>query len=176
MATIDSSSISFSHLQDAWSNASPNFAGGSDPGTSNISISEFHGATFTSGSAIEAEAGDSVSIDTHFKGRTFGSGTVALTSVSITGDTNPFTTMGNPYTYTAVPNSGATGVTYTWEWDDSGEQQGIPASSTGGIVDGDTITPDITFTVGLGTTSVLKVTASQSGASDVTGTLSLFVF
>ena len=72
-ATVDSSSISFSHLQTAWSNAS--FAGGSDPGTSTISISEFHGATFTSGDPIDANApGDSVSIETHFKERTFGSG------------------------------------------------------------------------------------------------------
>jgi hypothetical protein len=172
-AAVGTSSISFSGLRTSWGNAS--YAGGSDPGSSTISISEFHGATFTSGSPIDANgAGDSVSIDTHFKGRTFGSGTVALMSVSITGESNPFTTMGNPYTYTAVPNSGATSVTYAWEWDDSGEQQGDPAGPTGGIAHATTITPDITFTVGF-VTSVLKVTASQSGASDVTSTLSISV-
>jgi hypothetical protein len=71
-ADVGTSSISFSGLRTAWSNAS--YAGGSDPGSSTISISEFHGATFTSGDPINAdEAGDSVSINTHFKGRTFGS-------------------------------------------------------------------------------------------------------
>jgi hypothetical protein len=71
-AAVGTSSISFSGLRTAWGNAS--YAGGSDPGSSTISISEFHGATFTSGSPIDANgAGDSVSIDTHFKGRTFGS-------------------------------------------------------------------------------------------------------
>ena len=71
-ATVDSSAISFSHLRTAWQNAS--FAGGSDPGASTISISEFNGATFTSGDPIAATPGDAVSIDTHFKGRTFGGG------------------------------------------------------------------------------------------------------
>lgn len=78
MAGVGTSSISFSGLRTSWGNAS--YAGGSDPAASNsavhpgIAISEFHGATFTSGNPIDANgAGDSVSIDTHFKGRTFGS-------------------------------------------------------------------------------------------------------
>ena len=39
MADIGSSSISFSGLRTAWGNAS--YAGGSDPGSSNISLSNF---------------------------------------------------------------------------------------------------------------------------------------
>ena len=182
MAQVNTSGgTSFSELKSAYVAGGLTDASGDaslKDGSTAIDLSYFRNAKFTDGTSVPGSG--EIRIGTRFinsgTGRTFGSGTVALTSVSITGENNPFTTMGNPYTYTAVPNSGATGVTYTWEWDDSGEQQGIPASSTGGIVDGDTITPDITFTVGLGTTSVLKVTASQSGASDVTGTLSLFVF
>ena len=77
MAGVGSSNISFSGLRTAWNEVA--FAGGSDPTASSsavhpgIAISEFHGATFTSGDPIDANgAGDSVSIDTHFKDRTFG--------------------------------------------------------------------------------------------------------
>ena len=134
-----------------------------------VSLSDFDGATFTSGSAIDGDGSSALSIGTHFCGRTFGSGTVALTSVSISGDNVVFTTMGNPYTYTATPNTGATSVSYAWEWQ-SGQQGG---SSIGGIDDVNSRTPAITFDTF--TTSVLKVTASQSGASDVTSTLSISV-
>tara|TARA_B100001094_G_scaffold196889_1_gene190925 strand:- start:938 stop:2869 length:1932 start_codon:yes stop_codon:yes gene_type:complete len=69
MAGVGSSSISFSSLRTAWGNSS--YLGGSDPGSSNISISEFRGAEFTDGSSIP-DSGQ-ISIDSNFKGKTFGS-------------------------------------------------------------------------------------------------------
>ena len=69
MANIGSSSISFSGLRTAWGNSS--YLGGSDPGSSNISISEFRGAEFTDGSSVP-DSGQ-ISIDSNFKGKTFGS-------------------------------------------------------------------------------------------------------
>ena len=69
MANIGSSNISFSGLRTAWGNSS--YLGGSDPGSSNISISEFRGAEFTDGSSIP-DSGQ-ISIDSNFKGKTFGS-------------------------------------------------------------------------------------------------------
>tara|TARA_B100000575_G_scaffold1167_1_gene886 strand:- start:1413 stop:2222 length:810 start_codon:yes stop_codon:yes gene_type:complete len=69
MAGIGSSSISFSGLRTAWGNAS--YVGGSDPGASNISLSEFRNATFTDGTSVPASG--QISLDTNFKGKTFGS-------------------------------------------------------------------------------------------------------
>jgi hypothetical protein len=134
-----------------------------------ISFSDFDGATFTSGSPIDGDGSPALSIGTHFCGRTFGSGTVALTGVTISGDDTVFTTVDDTIQYTATPNSGATSVSYAWEWQ-SGQQGG---SSTGGISDTTSRTPTITFDTFA--TSVLKVTASQSGASDVTDTYSINV-
>jgi hypothetical protein len=70
-AAVGTSNISFSGLQTSWSNAS--FAGGSDPGTTNISLSEFAGATFTNSSSVPT-GGATISISSHFSGLTFGSG------------------------------------------------------------------------------------------------------
>ena len=47
MAGVGSSSISFSGLRTAWGNSS--YLGGSDPGSSNISISEFRGQNLQMG-------------------------------------------------------------------------------------------------------------------------------
>ena len=67
-AVINTSNISFTHLRTKWSNAG--FSGGSDPGTSNISLSEFRGATFTNGTTVPSSG--EISIKDDFKGKTFG--------------------------------------------------------------------------------------------------------
>ena len=67
MAAIGSTNISFSGLRTAWGNAS--YAGGSDPGATNISLSEFYGATFTDGT--RAPVSGEISIN-DFSGKTFG--------------------------------------------------------------------------------------------------------
>lgn len=67
MAGIGSTNISFSGLRTAWGNAS--YAGGSDPGATNISLSEFYGATFTDGT--RAPVSGEISIN-DFSGKTFG--------------------------------------------------------------------------------------------------------
>ena len=69
MAGVGSSSISFSGLRTAWGNSS--YLGGSDPGSSNISISEFRNAEFTDGTSVPSSG--QISIDSNFKGKTFGS-------------------------------------------------------------------------------------------------------
>tara|TARA_Y100000817_G_C16752436_1_gene497650 strand:- start:39 stop:866 length:828 start_codon:yes stop_codon:yes gene_type:complete len=72
-AYIGTQDISFSGLRSAWS-ATSYAPGGSDPGggsNSNISLSEFGGATFTDGSSVSASGGE-ISINDDFKGKTFG--------------------------------------------------------------------------------------------------------
>ena len=69
MATVGTSNISFLDLRNNWNSAS--FAGGSDPGTTNIKLSEFRNATFTDGSSVPSSG--SISINSDFKGKTFGS-------------------------------------------------------------------------------------------------------
>jgi hypothetical protein len=71
MAAVGSSNISFSGLRTAWGSAS--YAGGSDPGATNISISEFRGATFTDSTTVPTGSA-SISIGSHFRNKTFGSG------------------------------------------------------------------------------------------------------
>lgn len=68
MAGVGTGDISFSGLRTAWGNAS--YAGGSDPGATNISFSEFYGATFTDGTS--APSSGEISIG-DFTGKTFGS-------------------------------------------------------------------------------------------------------
>jgi len=65
-ADVGTSSISFSGMRTAWGAAGYN--GGSDPGSSNISLSEFRGAQLTKGDPIPSSG--SISINT-LKGRTF---------------------------------------------------------------------------------------------------------
>ena len=73
-AYIGTQHISFSGLRAAWS--ATGYAPGSDPGggsNSNISLSEFRGATFTSGPSVPSDSDEEISINDDFKGRTFGS-------------------------------------------------------------------------------------------------------
>ena len=71
-ASVGSSSISFSGLRTAWGNAS--YAGGSDPGSSNISLSEFRNATFSDGSSVPSSG--EISINDDFANKTFGSSNI----------------------------------------------------------------------------------------------------
>lgn len=80
MAGVGSSSISFSGLRTAWGNSS--YLGGSDPGSSNISISEFRNAEFTDGTSVPSSG--QISIDSNFKDKTFGSSSNSF----VTGDFN----------------------------------------------------------------------------------------
>ena len=74
---IGTSYISFSGLRSAWGDTSPAYVGVEvDPGSgsnSNISLSEFRGATFTSGPSVPSDSDEEISIEDDFKGRTFGS-------------------------------------------------------------------------------------------------------
>ena len=78
MAGVGSTNISFSGLRTAWGNAS--YAGGSDPGATNISLSEFRGATFTNGTT--APSSGEISINDDFKGKTFGSSSIVYNTGS----------------------------------------------------------------------------------------------
>jgi hypothetical protein len=64
---VPNSNISFLGMRNKWSEI--DFSGGSDPGTTDIKISEFRGATFTDGTNIPTTG--SISINTHLKSKTF---------------------------------------------------------------------------------------------------------
>ena len=66
-ADVGTSSISFSGMRTAWGTV--NYNGGSDPGSTNISLSGFRGAQFTNSTSIPSSG--SISINTNFKGKTF---------------------------------------------------------------------------------------------------------
>ena len=68
MAGVGTTNISLNSLRTAWGNAG--YAGGSDPGSTNISLSEFRGATFTGGTSVPSSG--EISINDDFKGKTFG--------------------------------------------------------------------------------------------------------
>ena len=75
---VGSSNISFSGLRESWGTES--YVGGSDPGSgsnSNISLSEFRGATFTNDTSVPDDSDEEISIEDDFQGRTFGSAAVA---------------------------------------------------------------------------------------------------
>lgn len=74
MAGVGSTNISFNSLRTAWGNAS--YAGGSDPGSTNISLSEFRGATFTDGTSVPSSG--EISINDDFKDKTFGSSSTSI--------------------------------------------------------------------------------------------------
>jgi hypothetical protein len=67
-APINSSNISFTHLRTQWNTAG--FNGGSDPGTSNISLSEFRGAVIGAMGQTVPGSG-AISFNSHFKGNKF---------------------------------------------------------------------------------------------------------
>tara|TARA_B110000902_G_scaffold41675_1_gene45097 strand:- start:2232 stop:4229 length:1998 start_codon:yes stop_codon:yes gene_type:complete len=66
---IGTTNISLLSLRTSWGEVG--YAGGSDPGSLNISLSEFRGAIFTTGSPIPSSG--QISIEDDFRGRTFGS-------------------------------------------------------------------------------------------------------
>mgnify|MGYP001256974108 CR=1 FL=1 len=70
--SVGSSNISFLGLRNNWNSVGT--PGGSDPGTTNISLAEFRGATFTDGTTVPGlpGSGEEISINDDFKGKTFG--------------------------------------------------------------------------------------------------------
>lgn len=74
MTNIGDTNISFSLLRQRWSESSflkSDGTNGTDPGSTNISLSEFRGALFTDGESVPNNG--EVSINTHFKNNIFGS-------------------------------------------------------------------------------------------------------
>ena len=116
MAGVGTTNISFSGLRTAWGNAS--YAGGSDPGATDISLSEFHGATFTDGNSAPTSGEISIS---DFSGKTFGtpaSGNVIYESGDFRGYTTEWST--HP-TYLKGINASTTAQTYTGSTDITGK-------------------------------------------------------
>ena len=72
MAGVGTTNISLNSLRTAWGNAG--YAGGSDPGSTNISLSEFRGATFTDETSVPSSG--EISINDDFKGKTFGTSSI----------------------------------------------------------------------------------------------------
>ena len=74
---VPNTNISFSVLRNKWATAT--FPGGSDPGNKdNVSLSEFRGATFTDSTSVPASG--EISINDDFKGKTFGSSFIDISS------------------------------------------------------------------------------------------------
>ena len=116
MAEVGTGDISFSGLRTAWGNAS--YAGGSDPGATDISLSEFYGATFTDGNSAPASGEISIS---DFSGKTFGSqasGNVTYES----GDFRGYTSQWSTHTsYLKGINASTTAQAYTGSTDITGK-------------------------------------------------------
>jgi len=116
MAGVGTGDISFSGLRTAWGNAS--YAGGSDPGSTNISLSEFYGATFTDDTSAPASGEISIS---DFSGKTFGSqasGNVTYESGDFRGYTSQWSTLTS---YLKGINASTTAQTYTGSSDITGK-------------------------------------------------------
>lgn len=116
MAGVGTEDISFSSLRTAWGNAS--YTGGSDPGATNISLSEFYGATFTDGTSAPASGEISIS---DFSGKTFGSqasGNVTYESGDFRGYTTQWSTLTS---YLKGINASTTAQTYTGSSDITGK-------------------------------------------------------
>lgn len=77
-SSVGTSDITFSGLRSAWGNAG--YSGGTDPGSTNIQLSEFRGANFTDGTTVP-NSGE-ISINDDFKGKTFGSSGGSNTDIS----------------------------------------------------------------------------------------------
>ena len=78
MTIVGSDNISFIELRNKWSQATPPFlkkdtsyGSANDPGTINISLNSFRGASFIDGSYVPT-GNSEISIETHFKNKTFG--------------------------------------------------------------------------------------------------------
>ena len=167
-AAVGTSDISFSGLQTSWSNAS--FAGGSDPGTANISLSEFEGATFTDGSSVPT-GGDEISIS-DFSGLTFGSSTVSVTGVTlVVSDTTPDeSTTVSDFMKAIVAPSNATGtITLEFTTVSSGGTTATPATT--GYVSGSAGSNFMDYTFGSVTSNTniggIQANVKQNGGSVV---------
>ena len=78
--SVGSSDISFSGLQSAYAGTSLTNAAdnsGLNSGTTNTSMADFRGATFTDGNSVPASG--EISISAHMRGKTFGSSATTLT-------------------------------------------------------------------------------------------------
>lgn len=85
MTDIGDQNISFSLLRTRWSESSflkSDGTNGTDPGSTNISLSEFRGALFTNGESVPNNG--EISINSHFKNNVFGSANNSF----VTGDFN----------------------------------------------------------------------------------------
>lgn len=85
MTNISDTNIKFSVLRQRWSESSflkSDGTNGTDPGSTNISLSEFRGALFTDGESVPNSG--QISINTHFKNNIFGSSNKSF----VTGDFN----------------------------------------------------------------------------------------
>ena len=110
MAGIGSTNISFSGLRTAWGNVS--YSGGSDPGATNISLSEFYGARFKDETSAPASGEISIS---DFSGKTFG-------NVYESGDFRGYTSQWSTSTsYLKGINASTTAQTYTGSSDITGK-------------------------------------------------------
>ena len=64
-SSVGTSNITFLGLRNNWNEVS--FSGGSDPGTTNISLSEFRNATFTDGTTVPSTGEISIKDDLEVK-------------------------------------------------------------------------------------------------------------
>ena len=84
MTNIGNTDISFLTLRNLWSQSDPAFlksdgSSATDPGTTNISLSEFRGALFTDGTYVPTGSAE-ISIGTHFADNIFGESNNSFTT------------------------------------------------------------------------------------------------
>tara|TARA_B100002019_G_scaffold215743_1_gene188339 strand:+ start:1877 stop:3853 length:1977 start_codon:yes stop_codon:yes gene_type:complete len=109
MTNIGDTNIKFSVLRQRWSESSflkADGTNGTDPGLTNISLSEFRGALFTDGESVPDNG--SISINTHFKNNIFGSANKSF----VTDDFNFILNPDPNYNFNFSGEGGATDRLY----------------------------------------------------------------
>ena len=161
---IGTSYISFSGLRSAWGEAS--YVGGSDPGSgsnSNISLSEFRGATFTNDTSVPDDSDEEISIEDDFKNKPFGSVDCVTNTVEIMyhryGST--FANTWTPLNHSFVIPAG-TFIVYFWN------------SSTDALTKLDRITGSQTQASSVASYSTLTVSITQP--ADTSGYLLMLLY
>ena len=166
-ANDSGTSISLSQLRLSWGADANIYSGGSDPGSTNLSISEFDNANFSDGTSIDADGSPAVTIGTHFCGKTF---LIPVTGVTLAvSDTTPgeSTTITNFATATISPANANGTIILEFSTVSSGGTTATPATT--GSVSGTAGANTMNYTFGAVSSNTnighIQVTVKQNGSS-----------
>jgi hypothetical protein len=168
-ANDSGTSISLSQLRTSWGAGADIYSGGSDPGSTNLSISEFDNANFSDGTSIDADGSPAVTIGTHFCGKTF---LIPVTGVTLAvSDTTPdeSTTVSSFATATIAPSNANGTITLEFTTVSSGGTTATPATT--GYASGSAGSNTMNYTFGAVTSNTniggIQANVKQNGGSVV---------